>query len=201
MSKENISLDLIKELRERTGAGVMDCKRALEKAEGDMEKAVEELRKMGIAKAEKKIVREAKEGIVEAYIHPGAKLGVLVEVNCETDFVAATDEFRHLVHEIALQIAATNPIAVSRDKIPQEVIEKEKEIYKAQLEGTNKPPQIIEKIVEGKLNKFFEEAALLEQPYIKDETKTIGDLIKEYIAKLGENIVVRRFVRFRVGEE
>lgn len=196
-----ITMEMVKELRERTGAGIMDCKKALEKTNGDMEKAVEELRKMGVAKAEKKLSREAKEGIVDSYIHPGSKLGVLVEVNCETDFVAATDEFKELVHNIALQIAATNPIAVKREDVPEELIEKEKEIYRAQLEKSNKPPHIIEKIVEGKLEKFFEENVLLEQPYIKDPEITVGDLVKQYIAKFGENIVVRRFARFRVGEE
>jgi len=196
-----IDMNLIKELRERTGAGIMDCKKALEIAGGDMEKAVDELRKMGVAKAEKKISREAKEGIIDAYIHPGSKLGVLVEVNCETDFVAATDEFKELVHNIALQIAATSPLAVTRDTIPEKIVEKEKEILKAQLKDSGKPPHIIEKIVEGKMEKFYQEAALLEQPFIRDPEKTVGDLVKEYIAKFGENIVIRRFARFRVGEE
>ncbi|HDM90696.1 MAG: translation elongation factor Ts [Candidatus Hydrothermae bacterium] len=196
-----VDMELVKQLRKMTGAGVLDCKKALEKTGGDLDKAVEELRKMGIAKAEKKMSREAREGIIDAYIHPGAKLGVLVEVNCETDFVANTAEFKDLVHNIALQIAATGPLAVSREQIPEEIIEKEKEIYRAQLEGSNKPPHIIEKIVEGKLEKFFQEAALLEQPFIKDPQKTVGDLVKEYIAKFGENIVIRRFARFRLGEE
>jgi len=196
-----VDMELVKQLRKMTGAGVLDCKKALEKTGGDLDKAVEELRKMGIAKAEKKMSREAREGIIDAYIHPGAKLGVLVEVNCETDFVANTDEFKDLVHNIALQIAATGPLAVSREQISEEIVEKEKEIYRAQLEGSNKPPHIIEKIVEGKLEKFFQEAALLEQPFIKDPQKTVGDLIKEYIAKFGENIVIRRFARFRLGEE
>jgi elongation factor Ts len=196
-----IDMNLIKELREMTGAGVMDCKKALEIAGGDIDKAVEELRKMGIAKAEKKLSREAKEGIIDAYIHPGAKLGVIVEVNCETDFVAATDEFKEFVHNIALQIAATNPIAVSKESLPEEIVEKEREIYKAQLKDSGKPPHVIERIVEGKMEKFFQEAVLLEQPFIKDPEKTVGELLKEYIAKLGENIVIRRFARFRVGEE
>ncbi len=196
-----ITAKMIKELRDRTGAGFLDCKIALEKTGGDMEKAVEELRKMGAAKAEKKMAREANEGLIEAYIHPGAKLGVLVEVNCETDFVANTQEFRTLAHDIALQIAASDPIAVSREDLPPEVIEKEKEIYRAQVEKSGKPPHVIEKIVEGKLEKFFQEKVLLEQPFIKDPSKTVGDLIKEYIARIGENIKVRRFCRFRVGEE
>ncbi len=196
-----ITAKMVKELRDRTGAGFLDCKIALEKTGGDMEKAIEELRKMGAAKAEKKMAREANEGLIEAYIHPGAKLGVLVEVNCETDFVANTQEFRTLAHDIALQIAASDPIAVSREDIPPEIIEKEKEIYRAQVEKSGKPPHVIEKIVEGKLEKFFQEKVLLEQPFIKDPSKTVGDLIKEYIARIGENIKVRRFCRFRVGEE
>ncbi len=196
-----VDAKLVKELREITGAGFMDCKKALEKTGGDIEKAIEELKKMGAAKAEKRISKEAKEGIVEAYIHPGAKLGVLVEVNCETDFVARTDEFKQLAHDIAMQIAAAAPIAVRREDIPQEVIEKEKENYRAQLEKQNKPPHVVEKIVEGKLEKFFQEVVLYEQPFIKDPSKTVEELIKEYIAKIGENIKVRRFARFRVGEE
>ncbi len=194
-------MDLVKELRARTGAGLLDCKKALEQAEGDIEKAIEILRKMGIAKAEKKMSREAKEGIIEAYIHPGAKLGVLVEVNCETDFVANTPEFKQLAHDLAMQIAASDPMVVSREDLPQEVIEKEKEIYRAQLEGSKKPPHVIERIIEGKLEKFYQEVVLLEQPFIKDPSKTVGDLIKEHIAKFGENIKVRRFARFRIGEE
>ncbi|RKZ00629.1 MAG: translation elongation factor Ts [Candidatus Hydrothermota bacterium] len=196
-----VSMDLVKELRARTGAGLLDCKKALEQAEGDIEKAIEILRKMGIAKAEKKMSREAKEGIIEAYIHPGAKLGVLVEVNCETDFVANTPEFKQLAHDLAMQIAASDPMVVSREDLPQEVIEKEKEIYRAQLEGSKKPPHVIERIIEGKLEKFYQEVVLLEQPFIKDPSKTVGDLIKEHIAKFGENIKVRRFARFRIGEE
>ncbi len=196
-----IDAKLVKELREITGAGFMDCKKALEKTGGDIEKAIEELKKMGAAKAEKRISKEAKEGIVEAYIHPGSKLGVLVEVNCETDFVARTDEFKQLAHDIAMQIAAASPIAVRREDIPEDVIEKEKEIYRAQLEKQNKPPHVIEKIIEGKLEKFYQEVVLYEQPFIKDPSKTIDELIKEYIGKIGENIKVRRFARFRVGEE
>lgn len=196
-----IDAKLVKELREITGAGFMDCKKALEKTGGDIEKAIEELKKMGAAKAEKRISKEAKEGIVEAYIHPGSKLGVLVEVNCETDFVARTDEFKQLAHDIAMQIAAAAPIAVRREDIPEEVIEKEKEIYRAQLEKQNKSPHVIEKIIEGKLEKFYQEVVLYEQPFIKDPSKTIDELIKEYIAKIGENIKIRRFARFRVGEE
>ena len=196
-----ISADLIKELRERTGAGILDCKKALEKTGGDIDKAVEELRKMGIAKADKKLSRETKEGLVEAYIHPGAKLGVLVELNCETDFVANTKEFKELAHNIAMQIAAQAPSFVKREDIPQEVLEKEKEIYREQLKNSGKPEHVIEKIVEGKLEKFYEEACLYEQAYIKDPSITVEELIKTHIAKFGENIRVKRFARFRIGEE
>jgi len=196
-----ISADLIKELRERTGAGILDCKKALEKTGGDIEKAVEELRKMGIAKADKKLSRETKEGIIEAYIHPGAKLGVLVELNCETDFVANTKEFKELAHNIAMQIAAQAPRFVKREDIPQEVLEKEREIYREQLKNSGKPEHVIDKIVEGKLEKFYEEACLYEQAYIKDPSITVEELIKTHIAKFGENIRVKRFARFRIGEE
>ena len=196
-----ISADLIKELRERTGAGILDCKKALEKTGGDIDKAVEELRKMGIAKADKKLSRETKEGIIEAYIHPGAKLGVLVELNCETDFVANTKEFKELAHNIAMQIAAQVPRFVKREDIPQEVLEKEREIYREQLKNSGKPEHVIDKIVEGKLEKFYEEACLYEQAYIKDPSITVEELIKTHIAKFGENIRVKRFARFRIGEE
>ncbi|NOX36988.1 MAG: translation elongation factor Ts [Calditrichaeota bacterium] len=197
----NITAQMVKELREKTGAGMMDCKRALEEADGDMEKAVEVLRKRGIAKAEKKAGREAKDGLVEAYIHAGGKLGVLVEVNCETDFVAKTDDFKTFVRNIAMQIAATNPIAIKREDIPQDVIEKEKEIYKEQARSSGKPEHIIDKIAEGKLEKFYTEHVLMEQPYIRDPEITIKDYVTEMIARLGENITIRRFARFRIGEE
>jgi elongation factor Ts len=196
----NIDSKLVKELRDRTGAGIMDCKKALIEAQGDIEKAIEVLRKLGLAKAEKKLDREAKDGRVEAYIHHGAKLGVLIEVNCETDFVASTDEFKELVHNLALQVAATNPIAVKREDIPPEIIEREKRIYEEQARKEGKPEKVIEKIVQGRLEKFYQEVCLLEQPYIKDPNITIGELIKQYIAKLGENIVVKRFARFKIGE-
>ncbi len=196
-----ITTEMIKELRERTGAGLLDCKKALEQADGDPDKAVEILRKMGIAKADKKLDRETKEGIIEAYIHPGSQLGVLVEINCETDFVARTEDFKHFAHEIAMQIAAAAPKYVSVEDIPEEVIEKEKEIYLAQLKDSKKPPHVIDKIIEGKLKKFYQEVVLLEQPYIRDESKTIRDLLKETIGKLKENIRIKRFARFRVGEE
>ncbi|MEN3046637.1 MAG: translation elongation factor Ts [Candidatus Hydrothermales bacterium] len=196
-----ISPELIKELRERTGAGIMDCKKALIESNGDIEKAVEILRKIGIAKAEKKIDREAKEGIVEAYIHPGSKLGVLVELNCETDFVAKNEEFIKLAKEIAMQIAAMNPIAVKRENIPPEIIERERRIYYEQAKESGKPENIIQKIVEGKMENFFKEKCLLEQSYIRDPSITVGDLIKQYITKFGENIVVKRFARFKIGEQ
>ncbi len=196
-----ITTEMIKELRERTGAGLLDCKKALEQADGDLDKAVEILRKMGIAKADKKLDRETKEGIIEAYIHPGSQLGVLVEINCETDFVARTEDFKNFAHEIAMQIAAAAPKYVSIEDIPEEVIEKEKEIYLAQLKDSKKPPHVIDKIIEGKLKKFYQEVVLLEQPYIRDESKTIRDLLKETIGKLKENIRIKRFARFRVGEE
>ncbi|MGB9667948.1 MAG: translation elongation factor Ts [Thermosulfidibacteraceae bacterium] len=194
-----ISASIIKELRERTGAGFMECKEALKEANGDIEKAVEILRKKGALKAEKKAKREAREGLIGAYIHAGGKIGVLVEVNCETDFVARTDEFQQLVKDIAMQIAAMSPEYVSREDVPPEVIEKEKEIYREEALRSGKPERVVEKIVEGKLEKFFEEKCLLEQPFIKDESKKVKDIVTEVIAKLGENIKVARFVRYQVG--
>ncbi len=196
-----IDTELIKELRARTGAGIMACKKALEKTGGDIEKAVEELKKEGLLKAEKKLDRAAKDGLVYAYIHPGSKVGAMVELNCETDFVANTDEFKQLAHDIAMQIAAMSPIAVSRDDIPKDVLEKEKEIYREQLRKEGKPEHILDKIVEGKMEKFFKEKVLLEQDFIKDPSITIEQLIKLHISKFGENIRVRRFCRFRIGEE
>ncbi|MGC9099939.1 MAG: translation elongation factor Ts [Caldisericum sp.] len=195
-----MGLDLIKELRARTGAGISDCKKALEEANGDIEKAIDILREKGIAKAVKKAGRVTNEGVVAAYIHPGSQLGVLVEVNCETDFVARTDEFKKLADEIALQIAASSPDYISREDVPAEVIEKEKEIYRKQLEEEGKPANVIEKIIEGKIETFYKERCLLEQPYLRDENLTIEQLIKEHISKFGENITVRRFARFKVGE-
>ncbi len=197
----SISADLIKVLRERTGAGILDCKKALEKTNGDVEKAVEELRKMGLARADKKLDRETKEGIVEAYIHPGARLGVLVELNCETDFVANTDEFKKLAHNIALQVAAMAPRYIRREDVPKEVIEKEKEILAEQLRREGKPEHIIEKIVEGKLEKFYQENVLYEQQFFMDPNVTIEEYIKQHISKFSENVRVRRFARFKIGEE
>uniref|UniRef100_A0A7C6AGA6 Elongation factor Ts n=1 Tax=candidate division WOR-3 bacterium TaxID=2052148 RepID=A0A7C6AGA6_UNCW3 len=190
----------IRELRERTGAGIVDCKDALMQAKGDIEQAVDILRKKGVALAAKKVGRITKEGIIDAYIHPGDRLGVLVEVNCETDFVARNQDFRRFVHDIALQIAASEPLVVSREELTPEIIEKEKEIYRSQMQDVKKPPEIIEKIIEGKMEKFYNSVCLLEQPFVKIPEKTVGDYLKEQIAKFGENIVIRRFIRFRLGE-
>ncbi len=195
-----MDLELIKELRAKTGAGIVDCKKALAEANGNIDKAIEILREKGIAKAVKKAGRATNQGIVSAYIHPGAQLGVLLELDCETDFVARTEEFKKLANEIALQIAATDPDYVDREEVPEEVIEKEKEIYRKQLEEQKKPAHIIDKIIQGKIETFYKEHCLLDLPYIRDEKITIKDLIKEYIAKFGENITVRRFARFKVGE-
>ncbi|MFO7152755.1 MAG: translation elongation factor Ts [Bacillota bacterium] len=195
-----ISSEQVKELRERTGAGIMDCKKALMEAGGDMEKAIVILREKGLAKAAKKVGRVAAEGIIDAYIHGGGRIGVLVEVNCETDFVARNEEFRNLVKDLAMQIAAANPKYVSRNDVPQEVLEKEREILRAQAINEGKPAHIVDKIVEGRLEKFFEENCLLEQPFIKDPDKKVSELIMEKIALLGENITVTRFARFERGE-
>ncbi len=195
-----MDLEKIRELRARTGAGIVECKNALTEVEGDLDKAVDVLRKKGLALAAKKVGRITKEGIVDAYIHPGDRLGVLVEVNCETDFVARTQEFKRFVRDIALQIAASEPIAVNREELPSEVIEREKEIYRSMVKDLKKPSEIVEKIVNGKLEKFYSDVCLLEQPFVKIPEKTVGEYIKEQIAKFGENIVVRRFVRFRLGE-
>ncbi|MDP6276776.1 MAG: translation elongation factor Ts [Candidatus Marinimicrobia bacterium] len=196
----SISAQVVKELREKTGAGMMDCKKALVDSKGDMEKAVEFLRKSGIAKAEKKGNREAKEGIVYSYIHHGGRLGVLVEINCETDFVAKTDGFKKLAHNVAMQIAATNPVAVAPEDVPAELLEKEKEIFIAQAKKSGKPDNIIDTIVDGRIQKYFQEICLVEQPFIKDPEKHVGDLITEAVATLGENITIGRFIRYAVGE-
>jgi len=194
-------LDKIKELRERTGVGMMDCKKALEESNGDVDKAIEYLRKMGIAKAQKRAGRIASEGLINAYIHGGGKLGVLVEVNCETDFVAKTEEFKKFVREISMQIAATNPICIDKEDLPKDIIEKEREIYHQQALRSGKPEKVINNIVEGRLKKFYQQACLLEQPYIRDSKLKIRDLLNEIITKTGENIVIRRFVRFELGEK
>jgi len=196
----NVSTDMIKDLREKTGAGMMECKKALTESNGDFEKAVDLLRQKGLSTALKKAGRIASEGIIDSYIHMG-KIGVLVEVNCETDFVARTDDFRELSKDIAMHIAATNPLYLSKEDVTQDVIEREKEIYRAQVK--DKPPHVVEKIIEGKLEKFYTEACLLEQLFVKDpeQKQHIRDIITEKIAKLGENIVLRRFVRFQLGEK
>ncbi|HEX7318741.1 MAG TPA: translation elongation factor Ts [bacterium] len=195
-----MDLEMVRELRERTGAGIVDCKNALMETNGNIEQAVDVLRKKGLAQAAKKVGRVAKEGIIDAYIHPGDRLGVLVEVNCETDFVARTQEFRRFVRDIALHIAASEPMVVSREELTQEVIEREKEIYRSMVQDMKKPPEIVEKIILGKLEKFYGDVCLVEQPFVKIPEKTVGDYLKEHIAKFGENIVIRRFTRFRLGE-
>ncbi|UCE17344.1 MAG: translation elongation factor Ts [Gemmatimonadota bacterium] len=195
-----ITSSMVKELREKTGAGIMDCKKALQETQGDFEKAVEYLRKKGIAAAAKRAGRATKEGLIVSYIHPGDRLGVLVEVNCETDFVARTDVFRDFAKEIAMQVAATNPLAVDRETLSEESIEKEKEIYREQALSQGKPEKIVDRITEGKLAKYFQEVCLLEQPYIKDTDKSVKDLVTEITAQLGENIAIKKFVRFRLGE-
>ncbi|MEW5933667.1 MAG: translation elongation factor Ts [Bacillota bacterium] len=192
--------ETLRRLREMTGAGLLDCKKALESAGGDLERAVRILREKGLALAAKKAGREASEGIIDAYIHPGSRLGVLVEVNCETDFVARTTEFREFVHEVAMQIAAMNPTYVSRDQVPPEVLEREKEILRVQAEAEGKPPQVAERIVQGRLEKFFAQACLLDQPYIRDGQVTVGQLLTQLVARVGENVVIRRFARFDLGE-
>src|SRR5215467_10416738 len=195
-----IPAQLVKELRERTNAGFSDCRAALIEANGDIEKAISVLRKKGQAAAAKKATREASEGLVGHYIHAGGKIGVIVEINCESDFVARTDAFKQLCHDVAMHIAAVDPRYVRREDVTPEMLEKEREIYTAQARATGKPEQVIQKIVQGKMEKFYEESCLYEQHFIKDETVTIGEKITQAIAKLGENITIRRFARFKVGE-
>ncbi|HEX5757893.1 MAG TPA: translation elongation factor Ts [Thermoanaerobaculia bacterium] len=195
-----ITAQMVKELRERTGAGMMDCKAALGEAGADMEKAIDLLRTRGLAAAAKKAGRVAAEGAVGSYIHAGGKIGVLVEVNCETDFVARTDQFQELVRDIALHIAAAEPRFIVRDEVTPEVLERERAIFREQALASGKPAPVVDRIVEGKLEKYYTEQVLLEQPFVKDPDKTVGQLVQERIAKIGENIVVRRFARFRLGE-
>ncbi len=195
-----ITAALVKELRDKSGAGMMDCKSALVEAKGDLEKASEILRKKGIAKATKKADRAANEGRIEAYIHPGSKLGVLLEVNCETDFVANTDDFALFCRDVAMQVAASSPKFVRREEVDQATIDKEMEVYKDQARNQGKPENILEKIASGKLEKFYSEICLLEQPFVKDPDKSIEALLTETVAKLGENITISRFSRFKVGE-
>ena len=194
-----ISAEMVKDLREKTGVGMMECKKALTESNGDFEKAIDLLRQKGLATASKKAGRTASEGLIESYIHMG-KIGTMLEVNCETDFVARTDDFRQLAKDIAMHIAAATPVYLSREDVPQDVLEREKEIYKAQV--ANKPPQVVEKIIEGKLEKFYTDFCLLDQIFIKDtdQKMKIKDLITEKIAKLGENIMIKRYARFQLGE-
>lgn len=195
-----VTAKMVKELRERTGAGMMDCKKALEATAGDMEKAIDELRTRGLAKAAKKAGRIASEGLVVSYIHMGGRIGVLVEVNCETDFVAKTNEFKQLAYDIAMQIAASSPKYIRRVDVPEEAAKREKDILTAQALEEGKPEKVIEKVVAGRMEKFFKESCLMEQDFIKDMDKTVEELLQEHIARLGENITVRRFVRYEVGE-
>jgi elongation factor Ts len=195
-----ISAGAIKELRQRTGVGFMDCKKALLECAGNIDEAIDFLRKKGLAKAAKRAGRVTMEGLITSYIHPGGKIGVLVDINCETDFVARTEDFQNLAKEIAMHIAAMNPIAIAREDVPPEAIEKEKEILRAEAAASGKPEKVLEKIVEGRLEKFFAEQCLLEQPYIKSSDITVKDFISDTTAKLGENVVVRRFTRYQLGE-
>ena len=196
----SVDAKLVKALREKTGAGMMDCKKALQESEGNIEDAVDYLRKSGISKAEKKGARATKEGLIYSYIHAGGRLGVLLEINCETDFVAKTDGFTDLAHNLAMQIAATNPLSVDKNSIDENTINREKNILSEQAKMEGKPDNIIEKMVDGRMNKFFQENCLLQQSYIKDPDKKVIDLITESIATLGENIAISRYIRFAVGE-
>ncbi|SVD10314.1 uncharacterized protein METZ01_LOCUS363168 [marine metagenome] len=196
-----ISASVVKELRDMSGAGMMDCKKALTEASGNIEQAIDILRKSGAAKARKKSGRSAKEGIILPYIHPGSKLGVLIEINCETDFVAKTEDFQNLSKDIAMHIAASAPMSISREEIPSETLEREKAIYADQAKQSGKPENIIEKMIDGRLNKFYQENVLLEQTFVKDPDKTVQDLITDTVAKLGENIIISRFSRFQLGEK
>jgi elongation factor Ts len=198
--KKQISAKDVAELRQRTGAGMMDCKKALEEANGDMDAAVEALRKSGAAKAEKRGGRETREGLIGSYIHFNGKIGVLVEVNCETDFVARTDDFKNLVKSIAEHIAATAPLAVDKDQLPAEKIESERRIFTEQVKQSGKPANLVDKIVEGKIEAYYKEVCLLNQPWVRDDKRTVGDLVKEMSGKTGENIQVRRFSRLQMGE-
>ena len=195
-----ISASTVKELREISGAGMMDCKKALQEAEGDIKKAMEVLRKNGIAKAQKKSGRSASDGLIIPYIHPGAKLGVLLEVNCETDFVARTEAFQEFCKDVAMHIAATSPVSVKREDLDEEIVETEKRIFREQSKKSGKPDEIIEKMIDGRMNKFFQENILIEQSFVKNPDISISDLLTETIAKLGENISISRFTRFQLGE-
>ena len=200
MNIMSIDAKLVKKLRDKTSAGMMDCKKALVESEGDFEKAVDHLRKSGIAKAEKKGIRETKDGLVHSYIHAGGRLGVLLEINCETDFVAKTEGFSDLAHNLSMQIAATNPLAIDREYVSESILKREKDIYIEQAKSSGKPDDIIEKMVNGRLNKFYQENCLMEQVFIKDPDKRVQDLVTESIATLGENISISRYIRFAIGE-
>lgn len=195
-----ITAKMVKELRDKTGAGMMDCKKALGKTEGDFEKAVEFLREAGIAKASKKEGRQTAEGVIATYVHTGDKLAVMVEINCETDFVARTDDFKAFARDIAMHVAASNPTCVSREELDQDMLAKEREIYKQMALNEGKPEKIIDKIVDGKIEKFYSEVVLLEQPFVKDSEKTVEQVVKAMIGQLGENMGIKRFARFRLGE-
>lgn len=195
-----ITAAMVKELREKSGVGMMDCKKALTETDGDFDKALDVLRKKGIAKAEKRSDREAKEGVVVSYIHPGANLGVLIEVNCETDFVANTDGMKDFAKNVAMHIAASSPLALDREQLDQRVVEKEMEIYKEQALASGKPENIVDKIIQGRIEKYYAEVCLMEQPYVKDPDKTIKELLTETIAQVGENVAIKRYARFRIGE-
>jgi elongation factor Ts len=195
-----VTAQMVKELRERTGAGMMDCKAALTEAQGDMEKAIDLLRTKGLAAAAKKAGRVAAEGVVASYIHAGGKIGVLIEVNCETDFVAKTEEFQQLVRDIAMHVAASEPRFVRREEVTDELLERERAIFREQAQASGKPANVVDKIVDGKMDKFYSENCLLEQAFVKNPDQTVGELVTEAVAKIGENIQVRRFVRFRLGE-
>jgi elongation factor Ts len=198
---ERVPADVVKRLRDETGAGMMDCKRALVESGGDLENARGILRQRGLASAQKRQGRQATEGLVDAYIHNEGRIGALVEVNCETDFVARTEEFRRLARELAMQIAAADPRWISREEVPADSIEGERKIYEEQARSLGKPDHVIYRVVEGKLEAFFKDTVLLDQPYIREDSQTVGDLVREVASKVGENVVVRRFVRFRLGEE
>jgi len=195
-----INAAMVKQLREKSGAGIMDCKEALTECDGDMDKSIEFLRKKGLATAQKRAGRSTSEGVVQAYIHMGGKIGVMVEVNCETDFVAKTDDFKDFAKNVAMHIAATSPVGISQEDVPQEVVDREMDIYRAQAREMGKPDKIIDKIAEGKLSKFYKESCLMNQAYVRDPEKTITDYLNEVIAKTGESISIKRFARYQIGE-
>ncbi|MBN1882078.1 MAG: translation elongation factor Ts [Deltaproteobacteria bacterium] len=196
-----ISAKMVKDLRDKTGAGMMDCKSALSEAGGDMEKAVDILRTKGLSKAAKRAGRAANEGVIGSYIHMGGKIGVMVEVNCESDFVASNEDFQAFVKDVAMHIAASSPLFVTKDEVPDEMLEREKDIYRAQAKESGKPDKVIDKIIEGKIGKYYTEVCLLEQPFVKDTDITVQDYLNNIIATIGENIIIRRFVRYQMGEE